>query len=249
MIPSWLHTLSICMLLLGGLCALIIVIDLLRGNGQHMWIMNIVWPVTALFGTVIALWGYFRYGRLASRRLAMAAKQKGEKPPSKRLTPFPVMVAKGASHCGSGCTLGDICAEFLALAAPTVAVWVGWKSIFPDSHEGKMFAVWVLDYIFAFVFGIAFQYFTIVPMRGLSPGKGLLQAVKADTLSLTAWQIGMYGFMALAQFVIFTYVWPQELKPNMPVFWFMMQFAMLAGFATSYPVNWWLIRRGIKEAM
>jgi hypothetical protein len=23
----------------------------------------------------------------------------------------------------------------------------------------------------------------------------------------------------------------------------------LAGFATSYPVNWWLLRSGIKEAM
>jgi hypothetical protein len=29
----------------------------------------------------------------------------------------------------------------------------------------------------------------------------------------------------------------------------MMQVAMLVGFATTYPVNWWLIRRGTKEAM
>ena len=34
-----------------------------------------------------------------------------------------------------------------------------------------------------------------------------------------------------------------------PEFWFVMQIAMLAGFATSYPVNWWLIRAGIKEKM
>jgi hypothetical protein len=32
-------------------------------------------------------------------------------------------------------------------------------------------------------------------------------------------------------------------------FWFMMQIAMLAGFAVSYPVNWWLIRAGLKEVM
>jgi len=30
-----------------------------------------------------------------------------------------------------------------------------------------------------------------------------------------------------------------------PVFWFMMQLAMIAGFVTSYPVNWWLIRKQI----
>jgi hypothetical protein len=29
----------------------------------------------------------------------------------------------------------------------------------------------------------------------------------------------------------------------------MMQIAMLCGFVTSYPVNWWLVRSGIKEAM
>ena len=29
----------------------------------------------------------------------------------------------------------------------------------------------------------------------------------------------------------------------------MMQVAMMTGFLTSYPVNWWLLRRGIKEVM
>jgi len=33
------------------------------------------------------------------------------------------------------------------------------------------------------------------------------------------------------------------------VFWFMMQIVMLCGFGTSYPVNWWLLRSGIKEKM
>jgi hypothetical protein len=29
----------------------------------------------------------------------------------------------------------------------------------------------------------------------------------------------------------------------------MMQIAMLCGFVTSYPVNWWLLRAGLKEKM
>jgi hypothetical protein len=29
----------------------------------------------------------------------------------------------------------------------------------------------------------------------------------------------------------------------------MMQISMLFGFATSYPVNWWLIESGVKERM
>ncbi len=32
-------------------------------------------------------------------------------------------------------------------------------------------------------------------------------------------------------------------------FWFAMQAAMVAGFLTSYPVNWWLVSAGVKERM
>jgi hypothetical protein len=28
-----------------------------------------------------------------------------------------------------------------------------------------------------------------------------------------------------------------------------MQIAMAAGFVTAYPVNWWLVRSGVKEKM
>jgi len=34
---------------------------------------------------------------------------------------------------------------------------------------------------------------------------------------------------------------------NAPEFWFAMQVAMIAGFVTAYPFNWWLIRSGVKE--
>jgi len=109
----------------------------------------------------------------------------------------------------------------------------------------EIFAAWTLDFIAAFCFGIVFQYFTIKPMRQLSPGQGLVAALKADTLSLTVWQIGMYGWMAIVTFVIVGH----SLDKTGPVFWFMMQLAMLLGFALSYPVNWWLVRSGVKEKM
>jgi len=59
----------------------------------------------------------------------------------------------------------------------------------------------------------------------------------------------MYGFMAIAYFWIFKHVLGATLETNSVEFWFMMQIAMLCGFITSYPVNWWLIRKGIKEEM
>jgi hypothetical protein len=244
LIPDWLHILALVSLALGALSALTILGDVLR-HPQHMWIMNVVWPVTALFASLLALWGYFRYGRLARHEKARAAMNRGEEMPHKALTPFPVKVGKGAAHCGSGCALGDACAEWLVFFFPVVAIWFGWGWLFPE----KMFAVWVVDYLFAFAFGIAFQYFTIAPMRDLSLGQGLKEAIKADALSLTAWQVGMYGFMAFANFYLFRHLLGAALDVASVEFWFMMQIAMLAGFGTAYPVNWWLIRRGIKEAM
>lgn len=232
MFPSWLHALAIAMLALGVLCALGIVIGVIR-RPEKMAIMNVVWPVSALFGSVL-VW-------LAYRRLATPAAHAGKR----GKPPFPAIVAKGTLHCGSGCTLGDLAAEWLAFAAPVVATWFGWQGWFQE----KIFAVWVLDFIFAFLLGIVFQYFAIVPMRGLGFREGLVAAVKADALSLTAWQVGMYGGMAVLQFALFKPVYGHIAPVDTPEFWFAMQLAMLAGFVTAYPVNWWLIRSGIKEAM
>ena len=243
MIPAWLHLLSIISLVAGFVCGVVILIDEVW-HPQHMWIMNVVWPVTALFGLGLTLWGYFSYGRLATHQAFAQAKRQGREPPSQAHTPFAAMVGKGAAHCGAGCTLGDICAEWLAFAFPAISLALGWRA-FGD----KMFAVWVLDYLFAYAFGILFQYFTIAPMRGLGLWEGLWQAVKADTLSLTAWQVGMYGWMAVASLWLFRDVIGTRLAVDSVELWFMMQIAMLFGFATAYPVNWWLLRAGLKERM
>ncbi len=244
MIPEWLHVLSLVSLGLGFVCAAVIALDAVR-HPQHMWIMAVVWPVTALFGSLIALAGYFAYGRRDTHE-AMRRTERHGAPSSKKQVPFPVTVAKGTCHCGAGCCIGDILAEWLAFGFPVVAVSLGWTTLFSE----KMFAVWILDYIFALVLGIAFQYFAIKPMRDdLSPAQALRLALKADVLSLTAWQIGMYGIMALAQFYLFRHLLGVRMETNTTEFWFMMQLAMIAGFLTSYPVNWRLIRAGVKEAM
>jgi hypothetical protein len=60
-------------------------------------------------------------------------------------------------------------------------------------------------------------------MRGLSFRDGIVAAVKADTFSLTAWQIGMYGFMAVAYFLLFRSVLGVKLETSTAEFWFMMQ--------------------------
>ncbi len=233
MYPGWLSTVAVVFLAASGASAAAVVADIaLLGRRQAMWIMDVVWPVTALWSGPFGLYAYWRWGRAAGRRAVRPAEQRGEEPPGKQ-QPFPVLVAKGATHCGSGCTLGDVLAELGILVVPFAP------------FGRRIFGGWIYDFVLAFLLGIAFQYFTIKPMRALSAKDGLAQALKADTLSLVAWQIGMYGWMALATFAIFGH----ELGKATPVYWFMMQVAMFFGFATSYPVNWFLLRRGIKEAM
>ena len=230
--PGWLHTVALVSLAASALSALVVVAHVVA-HPQKMGIMNVVWPLTAVWAGPLGAWAYFAVGRMGTAEAAKAAEARGEEPPGKR-KPFWQKVALGSTHCGSGCTLGDVVAEGLVLLWPITIL---------GSH---VYGTWLVDFVAAFLLGIVFQYFTIAPMRGLGLRDGVVAAVKADTASLVSWQVGMYGWMAIALFALFS---PESLPKSGPVFWFMMQVAMFAGFLTSYPVNWWLLRSGIKEAM
>ena len=230
MSPPWLVTLSWFALTLAVLCALLILADIyLRGYRQRMKVMEAVWPVTALYLGPLAVWMYWRYGRPQTQR--WLDERKRQNPPDK---PGWATTAIGVSHCGAGCTLGDIIAEFAVFA---LALELFGRALLPE---------YIGDYIAALALGILFQYFAIAPMRGLGVRAGLTAAAKADVLSLTAFEVGLFGWMALMAFVFFA---AHPLHPNSPVYWFLMQIGMIIGFATAWPANVWLIRRGIKEAM
>ena len=108
-------------------------------------------------------------------------------------------------------------------------------------------AEYVGDYVLALAFGIIFQYFAIAPMRGLGLKDGLIAAAKADFISLTAFEAGLFGWMAVMAFVLFPA--PHQLMPNSVAFWLLMQIGMIIGFAISWPANVWLVNRGIKVPM
>ena len=138
-------------------------------------------------------------------------------------------------HCGAGCTLADIVGEWFLFFVP---VAIG----------GSILAgTWVVDYLLALAFGIGFQYAAIRGMeRTLPRGEAIRRAAKADILSLTAWQAGMYGWMAVA---IFALNGGEAMPRTSFVFWFTMQVAMACGFLVALPVNILLIRAGIKKGM
>jgi hypothetical protein len=179
---DWLPILAWASVALGILSALVILADILAGRRQHMAVMNVVWPVTGLYAGPLAVWAYFAVGRLSTHHAMTEAKERGEEPPSKQ-KPVWQTVGVAATHCGAGCTLGDLLVEGVVLSFVSFTLF--------GRH---IFGAWVINYVAAFLLGVAFQYFTIKPMKNLSPGQGVVAALKADALSLTAWQVGMYGW-------------------------------------------------------
>ncbi|WP_250519072.1 DUF4396 domain-containing protein [Caballeronia sp. ATUFL_M1_KS5A] len=206
-------------LALSVLSAIIVAFDVwLGGHRQPMVIMSVVWPLTMLYWGPVGLIFYFWFGR------STAGAEKAE-PPMWQATFL------GATHCGAGCALGDFIGEWLAFGfAVTIA---------GSALAGKL----ALAFALAYLLGIAFQYFSIAPMRSLGLRDGIVAAVKADTLSLLAYEIGMFGCM-----IAFS-EWAASLEPTSAAYWVRMQVAMVAGFVTTYPVNYWLIKRGVKEKM
>jgi len=55
----------------------------------------------------------------------------------------------------------------------------------------------ILDFTFAWLLEIIFQYLAISEMRKVSLRQGLVDSIKADTLSLSTFEIGLFGWMAL----------------------------------------------------
>ena len=141
-----------------------------------------------------------------------------------------VMMATECSHCGSGCALGDVIAEFAVFAFGLTIAGL----TLPAEYVG--------DYLFAVTLGIVFQYFAIAPIRGVGLKEGLKAAAKADVISLTFFEIGLFGWMAVMTFVLFPA--PHHIAPSSAAFWLLMQVGMMIGFFTSWPANVWLVNPG-----
>ena len=243
----------------GCLCALYVLFDL-RHHPQPMPIMRSVWVLTGLWAGVLGIWLYRRLGRakpttsgemlhemkMPSDTEPPAAHEMSMQPES-AMTSMAGMegmrmpakhsgwrsVVRSTLHCGAGCTLADLIGEGFLYFVP---IAVGGSFVLGS---------WVFDYLLALVLGIYFQFSAIRSMRQTPKSKAFEQAVKADFLSLTAWQVGMYGWMALT-----IALWPGMMAERTTwSFWFSMQIGMLCGFICSYPVNILLIRYGIKSAM
>ena len=102
-----------------------------------------------------------------------------------------------------------------------------------------------LEYALGFAFGWSiFQALFMRDMAGGSYRRALSSAFFPELLSMNFLMAGMVPVMTLAMANT-----PGSRDPSGPTFWFIMSMALLVGFITAYPMNWWLVSRHMKHGM
>ncbi|AWN14459.1 DUF4396 domain-containing protein [Salinisphaera sp. LB1] len=102
-----------------------------------------------------------------------------------------------------------------------------------------------LEYVLGFAFG--WSIFQSLFMRGMAGGsytRALAGTFFSELLSMNCLMAGMVPVMTVAMAHV-----PGGRDPSHPAFWFVMSMALLIGFVTAYPMNWWLVARHLKHGM
>lgn len=102
----------------------------------------------------------------------------------------------------------------------------------------------VFEYAAGFLFGwMIFQALFMRDVMGGAYGKALAATFYAELVSMNGVMAGM---------MIVTMPWRAALGdpgPATGAFWFIMSIGLTVGFLVAYPINWWLIARGLKHGM
>lgn len=131
-------------------------------------------------------------------------------------------------HCiagdGVGILAGAVIAAYLTLSRPTDIA---------------------LEYALGFGFGwTIFQALFMRDMAGGSYRRSLASTFMPELLSMNFLMAGMMPIASLGRIAV-----GDNFEPLRPAFWFVMSMALLAGFIVAYPINWWLVARGLKHGM
>jgi len=100
---------------------------------------------------------------------------------------------------------------------------------------------------YALGFGFGWSIFQALFMRA-SAGGSFMKALRTTFLpELVSMNLLMAAMIPVAG--IAKQLEPAGHDPSNPEFWFFMSMALMAGFVAAYPVNWWLVAKGLKHGM
>ena len=100
---------------------------------------------------------------------------------------------------------------------------------------------------YALGFGFGWSIFQSLAMRGMAGGsykRSLSVTFFPELLSMNFLMAGMVPMMTFGMNHV-----PAAHNPLRPEFWFIMSMALLVGFITAYPMNWWLVSHHMKHGM
>ena len=134
------------------------------------------------------------------------------------------LAASATTHCLTGCAIGEV----LGLVISTALGWTVAASI-------------VLAIGLAFVFGYSL---TLRPLLagGLALGEAARLALAADTLSITVMEIVDNG-------VVLAVPGAMDAGLGAALFWGTLVFSLAVAWVVAFPVNRWLIARGLGHAV
>ena len=102
-----------------------------------------------------------------------------------------------------------------------------------------------LEYTLGFGFGwTIFQALFMRDMAGDFYLRSLASTFLPEFLSMNFLMAGMMPIASLGHIAI-----GEMPGPLTPEFWFVMSMALLVGFIVAFPINWWLVARGLKHGM
>jgi Domain of unknown function (DUF4396) len=153
---------------------------------------------------------------------------------SARVTPQPPepplweQSVESTIHCVAGDATG-------ILLAAVVTIWLG----LPMSLEV------IVEYAAGFAVGLfVFQALCMKPSFDGSYRRAVRGTFLPETLSMNALMAGMIPVM-----VILMSRDMSAMEPSSVRFWGSMSLAFVVGTLMTYPVNWWLVKRGLKHGM
>ncbi len=134
------------------------------------------------------------------------------------------LAADATTHCLTGCAIGEV----LGLV---IAAQLGWDALGPIA----------LAVVLAYIFGYAL---TLRPLlrSGLALGAALAIAFAADTLSITVMEV-------VDNAVLLAIPGAMEAGLLDPLFWASLAVALVIAWVAAFPVNRFLIGRGLGHAI
>ncbi len=102
-----------------------------------------------------------------------------------------------------------------------------------------------IEYLCAFIVGLfIFQALFMLSMYDGNYWMAVRKTFFAETVSMNMVMLGMIPTM-----VILMHTLPGANNPNHLLFWGVMSLATIAGMITAYPINSWLVAKGLKHGM